>query len=133
MIASSSSRMAASSSWVKLPASSSSICCGKKRGLEERAWRALGSPWEAVASHTRANPSMGGPVPSNTYPLVLNSLLGLVQDPLHLLYGHHLRMRRFQNCSVRPMTAPWQGLRHKASEVGLPLVLSQTFPDPEQP
>lgn len=42
---------------------------------------------QSIRQHGTCRPQRHG----NTYPLVLHGLLGLVQHPLHLLYGHHLR------------------------------------------
>lgn len=71
-------------------------------------------------------------VPSRTYPLVLYGLLGLVQDPLHLLYGHHLWMKSSRDAQ-QGKCQPWPRLcphphplsSSKAREAGLPLALSQ--------
>lgn len=63
MIASSSSRMAASSSWVKLPANSSSICCRRKSGVTSKAglgWGTEGPSWRKEAALAQAPSRKGG-------------------------------------------------------------------------
>lgn len=46
------------------------------------------------------------PWPGSTYPLVLHGLLGLLQCPLHFLYGHHLTGSEGVS-SARPRQKPW--------------------------
>lgn len=66
-------------------------------------------PWLKVPSLEKRGPAhgMAGVTPraacrpqrhGSTYPLVLHGLLGLVQHPLHLLDGHHLRDRKCESC-----------------------------------
>lgn len=50
---------------------------------------------------------VGALEPSNTYPLVLHGLLGLLQYPLHFFYGHHL-IRAEGVSSVRHQQKPLQ-------------------------
>lgn len=57
-----------------------------REGLALEGGKGLSASWplSSLAARWRA------PWCGNTYPLVLHSLLRLVQYPLHLFYGHHL-------------------------------------------